>query len=159
MDDGDIFEHVMVSPVGAGVQRLDVIASGVGRRRWTREAKARIIGESMVPGANVAEVARRNDMQPQHLYLWRRTALDHMGSRMAEERQDYPEFVPARVEVVPMIATPAAPAISDAPDLRSVGDVCSAQISVELAGMTVRIPERASAEHIAHVLRAVRGAS
>ncbi|MFM2099757.1 MAG: hypothetical protein RLZZ366_1296, partial [Pseudomonadota bacterium] len=42
MDDGDIFEHVMVSPVGAGVQRVDVIASGVGRRRWTAEAKERI---------------------------------------------------------------------------------------------------------------------
>jgi transposase len=129
MDDGDIFEHVMESSGGGGVQRLDVIASGVGRRRWTREAKARIIAESMVPGANVAEVARRYDMQPQHLYLWRRTAME----RMAQERQDYPEFVPARVEVVPVIATPAASAIGGAADLRCVGDVCSAEISVELA--------------------------
>jgi transposase len=150
MDDGNVIEHVMVSS-GGGVQRLDVIASGAGRRRWTREAKARIIAESMAAGANVAEVARRNDMQPQHLYLWRRTAVE----RMAEGRQDYPEFVPARVEEVPLKATPLAPAISDA----CVDDACNPEISVELAGMTVRIPERAGADHIAQVLRAVRAAS
>jgi hypothetical protein len=42
MDDGDIYEHMAVSPVGAGVQRLDVIASGVGRRRWTREGGVKL---------------------------------------------------------------------------------------------------------------------
>jgi transposase len=69
MDDGAIIEHMTASRGG------DAIASGVGRRSWTREAKARIIAESMVPGANVAEVARCNDMVPQHLYAWRRLFL------------------------------------------------------------------------------------
>lgn len=75
MDVGDKFEHVMVSSAGGGLQRLDVIASGVCRRRLTREAKVWIIAESMVSGVNVAEVARRNAMQPQRLYMWRRQAL------------------------------------------------------------------------------------
>jgi transposase len=100
MDDGDIFEHMMVSPCGGGLQRLDVIASSVGRRRWTREAKARIIAESMAAGANVAEVSRRNDKVPQHLYLWRRMAMERTGSQMGSrtEPHDQPAFVPVTIE-------------------------------------------------------------
>jgi transposase len=100
MDDGDIFEHMMVSPCGGGLQRLDVIASSVGRRRWTREAKARIIAESMAAGANVAEVSRRNDKVPQHLYLWRRMAMERTGSQMGSRTgpRDQPAFVPVTIE-------------------------------------------------------------
>ena len=109
MDDGDVFEHVMVYPVGGGVQRLDVIASVVGRRCWTQDAKARIIAESMAAGANVAEVARRNDMQPQHLYLWRRTAREQMGSRTVPH--DQPSFVPVAIEGA--IRSPAAQSMAE----------------------------------------------
>ena len=41
------------------VRRMEVVTGACGRRRWTQEAKARIIAESSMPGANVAEVARR----------------------------------------------------------------------------------------------------
>jgi transposase len=92
MDDGAIFEHMMVSSSEGGVRRLDVVASGVGRRRWAREAKARIIAESMVAGVNVAEVARRNDMVPQHLYAWRRAAMERM------ELHGQSAFVPAMID-------------------------------------------------------------
>jgi transposase-like protein len=67
MDDGDLFEHMPVTVGGEIVQRLDVVASAQGRWSWTPEAKARIIAASMVSGVYVTEVARRNDMQPQHL--------------------------------------------------------------------------------------------
>jgi transposase len=96
MADGDIFEHVMVPAGTVFAQRLDVVASGVGLRRWTREAKARIIAESLVPRVNVAEVARANDMQPQHLYLWGRTALEQMGSRMGAGGEA--AFVPVLID-------------------------------------------------------------
>jgi transposase len=92
MDDGDIFEHMAVVPSGVSAQRLDVVSSGVGRRRWAREAKARIIAESMVPGANVADVARRNDIHPQHLYMWRRKAMERLESASG------PSFVPAMID-------------------------------------------------------------
>jgi transposase len=144
MDDGDIYEHMAVSPVGAGVQRLDVIASGVGRRRWTREAKARIIAESMAAGANVAEVARRNDMVPQHLYLWRRTALERLGSH------DQPAFVPVAIE-----GPRLSPASQSLPD-RNAG--CP-EIGIDMCGVSLRIPDGASVEHIGRVLSAVRGPS
>ena len=44
----------------AGARRLDVIPAGPARRRWSAEAKARIVAESLAPGANVSEVARRH---------------------------------------------------------------------------------------------------
>jgi transposase len=139
MNDGAIFEHVMVSSGDGGVQRLAVIASGVGRRRWTREAKARIIAESMVPGANVAEVARRNDMQPQHLYLWRRTAMERMEAR------GQAAFVPVMIDESRR-ELPVLP-------------VSAAEIGVDVCGLTLRIPEGVSADHIRRVLLAVRGTS
>ena len=52
---------------------LEVHAGG-GRRRWTDEQKARIVAESLAPGAVVAEVARRHEIMPQHLTTWRAAA-------------------------------------------------------------------------------------
>jgi transposase len=67
-------EHMVVSSPGSG--RVD-IRTGVGRRRrWTRAEKARIVAESLEPGARVSEVARRHGLSPQHLFLWRRMARD-----------------------------------------------------------------------------------
>ncbi|MGD9812178.1 MAG: transposase [Sphingobium sp.] len=144
MDDGDIFEHMPVTAGGDIVQRMDVIASAQGRRSWTAEAKGLIIAESMVPGVNVAEVARRHDMQPQHLYMWRRTAMERMGSR------DQPAFVPVTIEEV------------DRPlSARSVADLdgrCS-EISIDLCGVVLRIPDGVSADHIERALLAVRAVS
>jgi len=151
MGDGDIFEHMVDRAEDDGVRRMDVIVSGGGRRSWAPEVKARIIAESMVPGANVAEVARRNDMLPQHLYMWRRAAME----RIAAGSSDDALFVPARVESSPPSGMHAVSVISETKSRNAD----SAEISVELAGVTLRIPERAGADHIARVLRAVRAAS
>ena len=43
------------------VRRLEVINGALGRRRWSPEAKARIVAESLAPGVAVSEVARRGD--------------------------------------------------------------------------------------------------
>ena len=152
MDDGDIFEHMIVRDGSAGLQRLDVISSGVGRRRWAPEAKARIIAESMVPEANVAEVARRNDMQPQHLYLWRRTAMERMGSRLG--LRDQPAFVPVAIE-----GPRLSPACQNVPDLIGSCPEAISEISIDLCGVSLHIPAGVSADHIARVLLAVRGSS
>src|ERR1700730_18128235 len=48
---------------------------GVGRRRrWSDEAKGRIVAASFAAGAVVSEVARRHDISPQHLFAWRKAA-------------------------------------------------------------------------------------
>lgn len=144
MDDSAIFEHMVVPDGSTGVQRMDVIASGEGRRSWTPEAKARIIAESMVPGVNVAEVARRNDMQPQHLYLWRRAAMERMGSR------DQPAFVPVTIEEAHR--PHAARSVID--QAGSCSEIC-----IDLCGAVLRIPDGVTADHIERALLAVRAAS
>jgi transposase len=44
------------------------------RRRWSSAEKLRIVEESLAPEARVTEVARRHDVHPNLLHLWRRQA-------------------------------------------------------------------------------------
>jgi|SRR5271166_1810270 len=44
------------------------------RRRWSKDEKARIVEETLAPGAVVSEVARRHDMAQSLLFTWRRLA-------------------------------------------------------------------------------------
>src|SRR5437762_13491430 len=44
------------------------------RRRWTAAEKLRMVEESLAGEASVAEVARRHDVHPNLLHLWRRQA-------------------------------------------------------------------------------------
>lgn len=123
----------------AGVERLEVIPVGAARRRWTTEAKARIVAESLVAGANVSAVARRHGVVPQQLYGWRR----QLGERI--EAGEAAAFVPALVEPAQQPGSRAA----------SVG----AEIRIELGGLRVFVPADASADHLERVLLAVRVAS
>ncbi|WP_394042909.1 IS66-like element accessory protein TnpA [Xanthobacter aminoxidans] len=67
----------------------------MGRRRWTADDRARILEETLAPGAVVSAVARRHGLTPQQLFTWRREA------RKASET--IPAFVPAVVtqEIAP----------------------------------------------------------
>jgi transposase len=53
---------------------VTVLSSPERRRRWTSAEKARIVDESLAAEASVAEVARRFDVHPNQLHLWRRQA-------------------------------------------------------------------------------------
>jgi transposase len=56
------------------VGRMDVL-EGVGRRRrWSAQEKGWIVAASFSRGANVSEIARQNDISPQHLFQWRQAA-------------------------------------------------------------------------------------
>ena len=63
-----------VDPEIREVRRLEVITGALGRRRWSAEAKARIVAESLAPGVVISEVARRHDLRPQQLFAWRHQA-------------------------------------------------------------------------------------
>ncbi len=44
------------------------------RRRWSSLDKARIVEETLIPGAVVCEVARRNGVSQSLIFAWRREA-------------------------------------------------------------------------------------
>ena len=73
---------------------------GVERRRvWSADDKARLVAETLVPGARVSEVARRNDVASSLLFAWRRQA------RMPTADPE-PVFLPVQVTAEPMAVTP-----------------------------------------------------
>ncbi|EXS68359.1 IS66-like element accessory protein TnpA [Sphingobium sp. Ant17] len=61
----------IISDVFPGVRRLDVLETG-RRRRWTDDAKQRIVEEAFQRGVSVLTVARRHDVDPSQIYDWRR---------------------------------------------------------------------------------------
>ena len=131
MGDVTTFESSFESNGNGRARPMEVIPAGRERRQWTPEAKARIIAESMQVRANVAEIARRNDILPQQLYAWRREARERMESDYA------PAFVP------PMVEEPKAQGNG-------------AEIRINIKGMTIRIPDGVTADHIERVLLAVQ---
>lgn len=54
--------------------RAAVLAGPERRRRWTSAEKGGIVAESLTTDATVVEVARRHDIHPNLLHLWRRQA-------------------------------------------------------------------------------------
>jgi transposase len=67
------------------------------RRAWNEEEKKRIVDETLQPGASVATVARRHDINANLLFTWRR----QIGGGVA--RSDGITLVPA------VIAAPGVP--------------------------------------------------
>jgi transposase len=54
--------------------RVEVLGALERRRRWSQDDKARIVEETLVPGAKVTEVARRNGVAASVVFTWRRQA-------------------------------------------------------------------------------------
>ena len=53
---------------------IAVLTGPERRRRWSTAEKQRIVEESLAPAASVVEVARRHDIHPNLLTVWRRQA-------------------------------------------------------------------------------------
>jgi transposase len=124
--------------------RVD-IRVGVGRRRrWSVEAKGRIVAESYAAGAVVSEVARRHDMSPQHLFGWRKAARAGQLTLPADE---VPMFVPVVREA------------RDDKCATAVGVTVTGAITIEIAGAVVRAERGVDLGWLRDVLRAVKAAT
>jgi transposase len=116
----------------------------------SEDFKAGIVEETLVPGAVVSEIARRNGLTPQQVFTWRRQARQRTTSDA-----EAPKFVPAVVEP----AVPARPSRGRARKRTHQVDRRAGSIEVEIEGVTVRIGRGAEAETVAAVLRALKAAT
>jgi transposase len=138
-----------------GLRRIEVINGAGGRRRWSADDKARILEETLAPGAVVSEVARRHGLRPQQVFGWRRDARIEQN----EARAGSPSFVPAVVEVpLPTPAPAPAPALVKQPAARRRRTTArsSGMIEMEIDGVVVRVGSGASPKAIAAVIRALK---
>ena len=83
------------------VRRFEVINGSLGRRRWSVDDRARIVEETLSPGAVVSAVARRHGLTPQQLFTWRREARKKAEAALV--------FVPAVVAPDPAPTTEPKP--------------------------------------------------
>lgn len=122
------------------IRRIEVITGVGGRRQWTADDKARILGETLEPGAIVSVVARRHGLTPQQLFGWRREAR-----KLSEESG--PKFVPAVIE---------EPSRKQRKRRQSSAP---ASIELEIAGVRVRIGNGVKASTVSAVIRALKANS
>jgi transposase len=121
--------------------RVDIQVGAGRRRRWSDEAKGRIVAESYARGAVVSEVARRHDISPQHLFAWRKAARAGLLSLPSEEA---PMFVPVVTELR-----------HDGVTSTASGPGCTA-IAIEIGGAVVRVAPGVDPAWLRDVLRAVK---
>jgi transposase len=146
---------------GVSVRRLELITGTGRRRRWSSDEKARILVESLKPGANISEVARRNGLSPQQLFGWRREVRDaepapspvRKRGRPKKDRGSAPGVDTAPAHFAPVvIAAPAAP--PPPPTGASSGT-----IEIRIGDAVIRVSGQVDVARLAAVLRAVRRAS
>lgn len=75
------------------MRRIELITGAERRRNRSHDEKASIVAESMVPGAVIAEVARRHGLSPQQLYGWRSTFRANAHKALRHQQGD-PTFSP-----------------------------------------------------------------
>jgi transposase len=140
------------------VRRIELITGGGRRRRWSRSEKARIVMESLEPGANVSEVARRSGLSPQQLFAWRREAnAAPEPRRKAAPRAQPPAIGEAAPVFAPIVIAAPVPPLPSAPSQRPAAD--SGMIEIAIGGAVVRIIGQVETSRLVAVLRAVRKAS
>lgn len=107
---------------------ISVLRESERRRRWSSSEKARIVEESLAPGAMVAEVARRHAVYANQLHRWRREA--RVASRDAPQAR-----------LLPVTVTPECAA------------TMPGTIEIELAGVRVRVDGSVDEAALSRVLR------
>ena len=123
------------------LKRLSVEVSQTVHRRWPDDLKARIVAETLVPGATVNDVARKYDMRANHLSSWRRMAKD--GDLVLPAPEAGVEFAPLVVFAVEL--PPPAPEPGPA----------TSEIEIRTGSVSVRLDGATPAGRIADIVRAL----
>lgn len=115
---------------------VELLAAPAGKRRWSDEAKGRMVAETLVPGVTVNEVARRHGVKANHLSSWR--TLARQGKLVVPEVAGA-EFA-APVAMAQAVDTPVA----------------TASIDLLIGPVTVRLDTATPAARIAELIMALQ---
>jgi transposase len=135
--DGKKDVHLDSSSVGT-VSRLEVLEGPSGRRLRSEAEKARIVAESLLPGAQVSEVARKHGATRWQIYDWRRRFRQRGASPPCEASPS--TFAPLVVE--------------GALEARHVPGI---KLEIAIGDVVVRTDAAIDGEQLSRVIRAVRG--
>lgn len=123
----------------ATLEVLPVCGRGRRNRKWPDEVKARVVAETLLPGATVNEVARRHGLPANHVSSWR--TLAWKGRLVLPAPEDPVEFAALMVGPVGEAA---------------IGDADTAVRPEIVAGaVVIRLETGATPERIASVVRAL----
>jgi transposase-like protein len=75
--------------------KTEILTGPERRRRWNAEEKIRVVAAATMPGAQVAEIARRHGVSRSLIYTWRREAKRRLPSDGVDVA--LPELVPVVV--------------------------------------------------------------
>jgi transposase len=123
--------------------RVEVLAGVKRRRCWSPEDKARIIEETLAPGAKVSEVARRHGISASLVFTWRRQSrANHVPAAVA------PRFAAVRIS-----KAPTETAVSATSEQPRAARGRSGVIEISLGGgRRVRVDASVDAAALARVL-------
>lgn len=146
------------------VGRYEVVEPRRGNRRWPDDVKARIVEESLEPGARVVDVARRHGVIANQLSDWRRQVRDGIlalpfaaSTTPSPHDGGEPAFVPLAIAAEPPEPVNPLSVPKLASDWPQAG---SAVLTLEIGSdVVMRIPDDVPVERVAALVRAVRGAS
>ena len=118
---------------------VELLAAPAAKRRWSDEAKGRMVAETLVPCVTVNEVARRHGVRANHLSSWR--TLARQGKLVVPEVAGAEFAAPiASPMVVPTVATIAS-------------------IDLIFGPVTVRLDAATPAARVAELAMALRAGS
>ncbi|GHH06039.1 transposase [Pseudodonghicola xiamenensis] len=118
---------------------VELLAAPAAKRRWSDEAKGRMVAETLVPGVTVNEVARRHGLKANHLSSWR--TLARKGKLVVPEV--------AGAEFAAPVASPLAVAAA----------ATTASIDLIVGTVTVRLNAATPAARVAELAMALRACS
>ncbi len=115
---------------------VELLAAPAAKRRWSDEAKGRMVAETLVPGVTVNEVARRHGVKANHLSSWR--TLARKGKLVVPEV--------AGAEFTPPVAV----------TLTSGPPIVTGTIDLVIGPVTVRLDAATPAARVSELVMALR---
>ena len=125
-------------------RRVEVITGPERRRDWPDAEKIAIVAKALEPGANVSEIARQHDINPQQLFGWRKRWRAEAEALIEAQRPPLAMFAPVMIDTSPL----PPPVVTTSLD--------AGTIEISVGAMTVRIKGAADAKTLAVVLKALR---